>query len=320
MQSNWRNYTSDDSNDRLTEILDAPAGNFEEVESIPDRQRLTYSNGFYVNCTAVFIDIRGSSSLPNSHTKPVLGKIYRAYISECVALLNTYRSCAEIYIAGDCVSAIFNTPNKANIDEAFFAAASLNSLIIHLNWRLERKDYVPIRCGIGISYGRALMLKSGFRGSGINDVIWMGDVVNEASNLCHQGNKGIRLPIQVSTSVHDAVNQGHRNLLAPVFGTSIFSTINYEGAFINPGMENWLIAKKERVAQTSLAAGLGILGLNGSMPVKPPSSYFGLGAIPLMGNTPGLSTNSLGSIFEYGSSQTTNTLAGLLNISKSQKN
>jgi class 3 adenylate cyclase len=317
MQSNWRNYTSDDSNDRLSEILDAPAGNFEEVDSIPDRRRLTYSNGFYVNCTAVFIDIRGSSALPESHTKPVLGKIYRAYISECVALLNTYRSCAEIFIAGDCVSAIFNTPNKTNIDEAFFAAASLNSLIIHLNWRLERKDYVPIRCGIGISYGRALMLKSGFSGSGINDVIWMGDVVNEASNLCHQGNKGVRPSIQVSTRVRDAVNQGNRNLLSPVFDSSMFSIENYEGAFINPGMQKWLDQKKERAAQASLAGRLGLLGLSSSNPVglRPP---LGLGTPPLIGMPPD-STNALGSLFGYGSS-TPNTLASLLGeLSKSKK-
>jgi class 3 adenylate cyclase len=45
----------------------------------------------------------------------------------------------------------------------------------------------PIRSGIGMSYGRALMIKAGFNGSGINDVVYMGDVVNRASKLAGLG-------------------------------------------------------------------------------------------------------------------------------------
>lgn len=39
------------------------------------------------------------------------------------------------------------------------------------------------RVGIGLAYGRALMIKAGYKGSTINEVVWMGDVVNEASKL-----------------------------------------------------------------------------------------------------------------------------------------
>ena len=74
MESNTRNYTSDDSDARIRDILDAPRGNYLEVDEIPSRARLTYENGFYVKCAAVFIDIRGSSSLPDLHSRPVLGK------------------------------------------------------------------------------------------------------------------------------------------------------------------------------------------------------------------------------------------------------
>ena len=28
------------------------------------------------------------------------------------------------------------------------------------------------------------MVQAGYSGSGLNEVVWMGDVVNEASNLC----------------------------------------------------------------------------------------------------------------------------------------
>jgi class 3 adenylate cyclase len=254
MQTSQRDYVFDDSDSRLQEILEAPAGAYEEVNSIPDRARLTYANGFYVNCTAVFIDIRDSSKLTSLHTTPVLGKIYRAYISECIAVLNAFEECKEIFIAGDCVSGIFNTPFKSDINGALFAAGALNSLIQHLNWRLEKKGYAAIRCGVGISYGRALMIKSGFNGSGLNDVVWMGNVVNEASNLCHQGNKNGRQPVQVANVVYENVCDEYKRLLQPVNGGLWGNTLQYEADLLVVKMKNWLEAKKPTNQLISLAA------------------------------------------------------------------
>lgn len=36
------------------------------------------------------------------------------------------------------------------------------------------------------------MVKAGYSGSGINDVIWMGDVVNTACHLANKAGRGIR--------------------------------------------------------------------------------------------------------------------------------
>lgn len=248
------------SDTRLKEILDSSEA-FNEVDAIPSRDRLTYSNGFYVNCTAVFIDIRGSSQLPQNHTRPVLGKIYRAYLSECLSIMNNDPNCREVVITGDCVSGIMNTTSKQDIDRAFQTAYSLNALINVLNWRLEQKRYTPINCGIGIAYGRALMIQAGFKGWGLNDVIWMGDVVNQASNLCHQGNKYPRKPIQVSKSVFDNLNQHNKSLLHPVYG-GLGITTQYEGDIINQTMDIWLTEQKQQAAYRKASATtlLGSLG------------------------------------------------------------
>jgi class 3 adenylate cyclase len=252
-------YSVAESDARIKEILDS-SETFDELKEIPLRSRLTYSNGFYVNCAAIFIDIRDSSKLPETHTRPVLGKIYRAYLSECVAIMNSDPNCKEIVINGDCVSGIVNTPYKNDIDTAFSTTARLNSLVNILNWRLEKKGYTPIRCGIGIAYGRALMMKTGYKGSGLNDVIWMGDVVNESSNLCHQGNKGTRRAIQVSPTVYSNLNNDNKKLLYPVYGSlgSLLPT-QYEGDIINTVMENWLTEQKKQASARS--TGLGILGM-----------------------------------------------------------
>lgn len=242
MESNLIDYDHLCSDERIQGILNS-AEAFEEVDSIPARSRLTYSNGFYVNCTAVFIDIRASSKLPESHTRPVVGKIYRAFLSECVAVMNGNANCSEVFINGDCVSGIFDTPNKSDIDAAFETAARLNSLTQILNWRLENKGYKQIRCGIGMDYGRALMLKAGYSGSGLNDVIWMGDVVNGASNLCHQGNKGGRQVAQVSCDIYRNLKDEYKGFLYPV-PNALYPT-HFEGDVINLAMDKWLKDQKE---------------------------------------------------------------------------
>ncbi|MGI2260591.1 adenylate/guanylate cyclase domain-containing protein, partial [Shewanella sp. GXUN23E] len=116
METKYKEYKHEESFDRLDEILDSSDTSFPEVNEIPSRDRLTYKNGYYVNCSALFVDIRDSSELPNKHKRPTLAKIYRSYISEIVAIMNGNTNCSEIRIEGDCVSGIYNTPMKWQID------------------------------------------------------------------------------------------------------------------------------------------------------------------------------------------------------------
>lgn len=190
MDSNYRLYNHIDSADRIEEILRTPRGSYQEVDELPDRDRLTYTNGFYGMCSAIFVDIRDSSKLPQTYTqRPTLAKIYRAFVSESVAILNSCIRTREINIVGDCVWAVFNTPSTDDINEVFGLTAKLNSLMKLLNYKLAKANYsLPIRAGIGAAYGRALMIQAGYRGTGIYDVVYMGDVVNYASKLAGRAN------------------------------------------------------------------------------------------------------------------------------------
>jgi len=260
MEANYISYDHEKSDSRIKEILDS-AETFDEVDDVPTRSNLTYSNGFYVNCTTLFIDIRGSSKLVASHTRPVLGKLYRAYLSECVAVMNGNTNCREVFINGDCVSGIFNTRYKKDIDDVFSTAATLNSTTKILNWRLEQKGYTRFLCGIGMAYGRALMLKAGYNGSGINDVIWMGDVVNEASNLCHDGNRASRNTLQASITVHDNLNDHNKGLLKPVTKSYLHQIDQYEGDVISIPMSDYLEDLKKKAEESKRAAELARGGL-----------------------------------------------------------
>ncbi|MFA9371458.1 MAG: adenylate/guanylate cyclase domain-containing protein [Labilibaculum antarcticum] len=237
-------YDFNRSIERLDEILDS-SENFDEVSEIPNSDRLTYRNGFYLNCYSIFIDIRDSSELPEKYLRKTLAKIYRSFISEIVAIYQSYSNCKEINIVGDCVWGVFNAKQKEDVLAVFSAGYSSNSLVNALNYKLCKKGIKPIRIGIGISKGRALMIKAGFNGSSINDVIWMGDVVNQASKMCSKANKEVSSTMVISKNVYDDLSgydNGEQEYQS--FFTKKITDTYYHGDIIRIEMNKWLNDKK----------------------------------------------------------------------------
>jgi class 3 adenylate cyclase len=234
MKASFSEYDHVQSASRVDEILDSSDNNYEELDDIPSRDRLTFTNGFYVNCTAVFIDLRGSSDLPNKHKRTRLARIYRSYISEAVAVLNGNSCVSEVNINGDCIWGVFSTPKKRDIDSVFGTCARLNSLMKMIRCRLAKRKIDPIYAGIGMDYGRALMIKAGHKGSSINDVVWMGDVVNRASNLCGKAGRSDTQPILVSDVIENNLNDHNKKLVSRHYGHQC-----YQADIINTAMEEW---------------------------------------------------------------------------------
>lgn len=235
MESDHIEYNLEDSVKRINEIISAGDLSYEERNSIPARSALTYTNGFYVMCSALFVDIRESSDLTDFHRTRVLAKLYRAYISEVAAVMNGNKKCAEINVVGDSVSGIFDTPYQSDINDVFSTSAKISSIIDIMNYRFKKNNMKEITVGIGISYGKALMVKAGYKGSGINEVIWMGDVVNEASKLASYGNKdSYDKEIMISTTFYNNLNDDYKKLL------TLNSIRNcYHGNMVNISMNDW---------------------------------------------------------------------------------
>ena len=240
MKASYSSYNHVASCTRIREILGSSDNNYEEKDSIPSRDSLTFTNGFYVNCSAMFVDIRGSKELTEKYYRPGLARIYRSYISELVAVMRDHSRVAEINIEGDCVWGVFDTPKVSHVNELFSVAAKTSSMIDILNWRFDISGYDQLSVGIGLDYGRALMLKAGYSGSGINNVVWMGDVVNRASELCSYGSRDLfddRL--MVSSTFRGILNEHNQGLLTWHGNRSC-----YHGNVINLEMDKWLKEQK----------------------------------------------------------------------------
>ena len=238
--TNIPSFNLESSLKRIDAILDADNKQFEEVNSIPSRDKLTYTNGFYVNCAALFVDIRESSTMTDEHKRPVLAKIYRSFISEVVALFNENSITKEVNIHGDSVWCVCDTPYKSDIDELFSMAARACSLVDILNYKLKKKNYTTYSVGVGMDYGRALMIKAGCDGSGICDVIWMGDVVNQACHLCNDANSGyFDKRVFLSNVIYNNLNEDNQKLCSKDVGRDI-----YQANIVNITMNDWLSEQK----------------------------------------------------------------------------
>ncbi len=231
-------YDVDKSSDRMDEILDANNSNYSDRDHVPSRSTLTYNNGYYVNVTALFIDIVGSSDMTDEHLRPTLAKIYRSFISESVAIMNAVEICREININGDCVWGVFETPKKYDVDTVISIAAKLYSMIKILNYKLKKKSYNEISVGIGIDDGRALMVQAGYSGSSINEVIWMGDVVNSACHLANKAGRNGRKAVIFPYVIYNNINEHNKELFTTYYDRDECKTL-YEGTIVNIGMEEW---------------------------------------------------------------------------------
>lgn len=245
MQSNFKTYNFEDSRDRIDEILNS-SSNFDDRDEIPNRDELTYTNGYYVKCCSLFVDLRDSSKLPDVHQKRVLAKIYRSYINEIVAILNGFNHCKEINIVGDCVSAVFSGKYKKDVEDTLEVAAKINSLIHVLNYKLKKKGYEPVKAGVGVSWGRVLMIKAGYKGSGINEVVYMGAAVNEASKMCSKAIKEIHKPGVCTKSFYNNLDGESQAFFEYSFYSDCYST-----TVVNVAMNEWLEEEKKDAQKKS---------------------------------------------------------------------
>lgn len=162
----------------------------EEKKKLPTDGNFTFENGYRTWLTSIFIDIRNSSRLFTSENQEETAKVIRAFISELIEILrDNDEFMLEIGIRGDCVYAIYNTPSQEDIlncaNKTFYA----NTFIKMFNKMLTKRGIEPIRAGIGMSTGCDLVIKTGRKGVGINEKVWIGTAVTEASNLSSLGDK-----------------------------------------------------------------------------------------------------------------------------------
>ncbi|MDD3465699.1 MAG: adenylate/guanylate cyclase domain-containing protein [Campylobacterales bacterium] len=236
MEATHAYYDFNKTIERINSILNSSDNSYEDSEEVPNRTTLTYDNGYYTEVSILFVDIRGSTKLADSHTRPVLAKIFRSYISEVIAILRGNSNIQEVYIEGDGVWGVFSTPYMEDIDRLFSTAAQIMSLIDILNIHLKKRKYSEISVGIGLSRGNTLCIKAGHKGSGINEIVWLGKAVSKAVKLSNIGSRYI----YASSVIYNNLNEHNKKLL-PNYD---YANECYYGLAVNSKMNEWVNSNK----------------------------------------------------------------------------
>lgn len=82
------------------------------------------------------------------------------------------------------------------------------------------------------------MIKAGFSGSGINDVVYMGDVVNRAAHLAHEAGRGWQHPIFAGGAFQTNLNDQNQGLLRSTYVNGLGTV--YAGNVVATDMNDWV--------------------------------------------------------------------------------
>lgn len=211
MVSNYLAYDFEKNSERINKILDAPDIPFDGLRTTPKREDLSLTNGAYVCCYVIFVCIRNLSELTKRYDYSTLAKIYRAFCSETVSLINSEKNCKEINIYSDGICGIFDLDDGNAI---FRLAYDVSTVIEMINSKLEKKNIDPIDLGIGLDFGGEFMIKAGDSNGLINEVVWLGDILKNASKISRNGVKTLtKEEIMVTLDFQHTLNEDNSNML-----------------------------------------------------------------------------------------------------------
>lgn len=152
----------------------------EQTTSVPtiSKSKLTFGcKRLEFEATVLFIDMRGSTSVLNAHTKRVVAKIHMLYYHAIVKIAKATGGEIRSF-NGDSLLVFYQGTTKESLSNAVKAAMQVRYAITQLlNDNL--KNYKNIDFGIGMDHGEILATKVGVGGADeTKDLIWIGNAVN----------------------------------------------------------------------------------------------------------------------------------------------
>ena len=177
------------------------------VKVIPENEKMMDSVYYYGKVTAIFVDIRKSTKLFSDSEKTSTARIIKCFTSEIIEMLHNGDNLREIGVRGDCVYAIYSTPEKKLDFDIFNATLLINNYLKMLNKTLSHKKMRNIKAGIGIATSKDLVIQAGNENKQVYSKVWIGKGVTSASKLSNCANSKNRKPILVNREFYNNINE-----------------------------------------------------------------------------------------------------------------
>lgn len=200
-----------ESKKRVYDILNSKT-KIKNKDCIPSNDsEFTYENGIKAWVGAMFIDIKESSKLFKKYDEEKLARILRAYFSEIVGILKLNNNYRQIGIRGDCVYAIYSVSTKDDLEKILSDSILINTFNKMFQKILVNSNFASFEIGIGLGLSKTLIVKTGQKFSSINDNVWIGESVVDASKLSGQGNRDGFKTIVMNESFFNNIKEFNAN-------------------------------------------------------------------------------------------------------------
>lgn len=204
-------YSYKEGKRRTIDILDSRT-DIVKKECVPSDSAFSFDNGIKAPVASIFVDIRNSTNYFKSNPRDRVARIIRAFVSETIKILRSNNNFRDLGIRGDCVFAVYSASDGEEMKNIFGCATQINTFIKMFNVFLTNKKWPEMQIGIGIGFdSNELVIKTGEKGSGFNDFVWIGNAVIDASNCCSVANKNGINPIVVSSFFYEKIKNKKAN-------------------------------------------------------------------------------------------------------------
>ncbi len=155
-----------------------------------DSSDYTYDKAFKSFSTAIFVDIVESTKLFQDQDKEDVLKVVRVFTRGILDILTLsgidYVTCG---IRGDEVYCIYPSGQQRDIHDLVYLTTRLSAFIMKLSEEVKKKYGFRFTAGVGLASSEDVVGKAGYKGTGINDLVWIGSGVTSAAYLAKQANR-----------------------------------------------------------------------------------------------------------------------------------
>lgn len=196
----------DDITTEVKEILDWKIEVTNETKKVPDKSDLTLGEtAKRLDTCVLYVDMRGSSKLTESHRSTTVAKIYNAYLNAMVRIAKSHWGQVRSF-NGDSILVFFD-PNMPNSVRNLAVKTAMQMQWVAsqvIKPAIKAKGYEDdFQIGVGVTYGTVFVTKAGLRGTDNNDLIWPSTPVNLAAKLGDTA--GSDFHIYISKEVYDGL-------------------------------------------------------------------------------------------------------------------
>lgn len=217
---------------RVIEVLHTKT-EIENRESIPqDNGIFSYNNGIKTYVGALFIDIIDSTKLFKEVEKELLARILRTFFREIIIILKSNSNYRQIGIRGDCVYAIYSAPTEEELSDILINAIEINTFQKMFQKILQQNQFINFKIGIGLGASETLIIRSGKKKGEINDNIWIGDAVIDASKLSSEAGRNNLDVIAIDSNFYKKIkylkcneNEQYQNYFKEEYSPKLAETI-----------------------------------------------------------------------------------------------